>query len=127
MKKMAVCLLIISVFGCTKQQNRVENSIQGNWELRKLEGGVGGLIVFQPGNGHIYEFNEGSTYRYLNNGTVIETGSYTLQPSTTVGQWTLVLNGPNPATIQVKIAGQQLIFLKAADCCDYPDVTFEKI
>jgi hypothetical protein len=127
MKKMAVCLLIISIFGCTKQHNRVENSIQGNWELRKLEGGVGGLIVFQPGNGHIYEFNEGSTYRYLNNTTVIETGTYTLQPSPTIGQWTLVLTGPNPATIQVKIADQQLIFLKAADCCDYADITFEKL
>jgi hypothetical protein len=124
---MAVCLLIISIFGCTKQQTRVEKSIQGNWELRKLEGGVGGLIVFQPGNGHIYEFKDGSTYRYLDNGTVTETGTYTFQPSTVAGQWTLMFTGPNPRTVQVKINGQQLIFLKAADCCDYPDVTFEKL
>jgi hypothetical protein len=46
MKSMVICLLMISAFGCTKQQNKIENSIQGNWELRKLEGGVGGLIVF---------------------------------------------------------------------------------
>ncbi len=127
MKSMVICLLMISAFGCTKQQNKIENSIQGNWELRKLEGGVAGLVTFQPGNGHIYQFNEGSTYRYLNNGGTAETGTYILQPSTIAGQWTLVLAGPNPATIQVKIAGQQLIFLKAANCCDYADITFEKL
>ncbi|HET6995036.1 MAG TPA: hypothetical protein VFI06_08645 [Chitinophagaceae bacterium] len=127
MKRIVVLLLIISAFGCTKQHARVENNIQGNWELRKLEGGIGGLIVFQPGNGHIYEFNNDASYRYLDNGIVKETGTYTLQSSTVGGQWTLTLTGPSIQAIQVKIAGQQLIFLKTTNCCDNPDVTFEKI
>jgi hypothetical protein len=127
MKNMAICLLIISAFSCTKQQSSVEETIHGNWELRKLEGGVTGLIIYQSGNGHIYEFKDNSTFRYVDNGTVTETGTYTLQPSPTPGQLKLVLNGTTTRTVQVKIAAQQLIFLNATSCCDNPDVTFEKL
>jgi hypothetical protein len=129
MKQVAILLLAIMVWSCHKEKTGTHcNDIVGEWELRKSEGGIAGTIDYLPGNGYIFEFKSDGTYRQLSNGAVHETGNYTIQPSGINGQWKLTMTSSSSSgTVSIRFEAQHLVFLKAVDCCDYPDTTYARI
>jgi hypothetical protein len=131
MKTITVLLLLVTTLSCQKaltDDRPVDCGIAGNWELRKSEGGIAGTIDYQQGNGNLFEFKTDGTYKIIVTGTVHETGTYTVQPSITPGQWILKMVNPSSVTtISIRINEQQLVFLKLSDCCDYPDLTYARI
>jgi hypothetical protein len=131
MKTIAVLFLLVTALSCQKNQTDdkpVEYRITGKWELRKSEGGIAGTINYQQGNGNLFEFKTNGTYNIIVNGTVHETGAYTVHPSITPGQWILKMVNPSSVTtISIRVNEQELVFLKLSDCCDYPDLTYARM
>ena len=71
-------LLLISVFSCKKETN--ESTIEGSWELRRVDGGnIGGLKSdYEPGNGNILKFS-GAKYERYASGKLVDQGTFTLE------------------------------------------------
>ncbi len=127
MKKIFVLFFLIIGLGCRKDKlHNAQKDIIGSWELRKSEGGIGGTIVYPPGNGNIYQFNSDGSYNHI---TMLsaETGIYQLMQSSTSGQWLLKMISSGVGTHSVTIDDNQLVFLPDSPCCDQPTDTYSRL
>jgi hypothetical protein len=132
MKKLLFLLSLLAALSCHKPGTVSTNNnekIEGSWELRRSEGGIAGTIVYAPANGQVYSFTADNTFTCRSNGTVADSGSYTL---TTLpgGQWSLELRSSMVSSISINavtIKGTQLIFLPSQCCVDIPTLTFSRI
>lgn len=137
MKTIAVLLLLVTGFGCIKEEGeeceekdpKKISGITGKWELRKSEGGIAGTINYAAGNGTTYQFRLDGTYQYyLAGSTNIQSGTYTLEFVGDLTLWKLFLTTGSTTTERlIRIGGFDLVFLKEAECCDYPDVYFSRV
>jgi hypothetical protein len=132
MKRFVVILLLVTSFHCRKAENKAYNNslIEGNWELRKSEGGIAGTILYPSGNGVILRFDERFHYSMVRNSAVYEMGTYLVSRTTTPGILQLQLKNLSNSlttTISVRLTASTLILLPASVCCDMATYTYNKI
>lgn len=128
MKKLFLIFFLVNFLSCRKQDNSF--SIVGNWELRKLEGGIIAEVDYPPGTGPIYSFTTDGKFTYSLHNTVNNSGSYALKPSFVAGNWILKLTGDvrNGNSIDtVTLTKDYLTFLPFANCCDIAAMVYERI
>ena len=76
MKPTLCLLLLLSVFGCKKEEPTFQDRLAGKWELRKTIGGFTRTTTTYPsGNGNRLEFTK-TTFSRIENGQVSESGTY---------------------------------------------------
>jgi len=84
-----VLILLLVAAGCNRSKSTDEkkvysHSLQGAWELRNVFGGFGPPgrpNTFAPGNGNIWSFKD-STFKRYEKGTLIDSGSFTIDRDT---------------------------------------------
>lgn len=112
MKKFLFVISLFAVFSCSKHTGL--RKIVGNWEIRKSEGGIAGIINYPAGNGNIYTFTSGGNYKFSDKGALQDEGSYTLNPVPGTQNWYLELRSIHHNSVSVdsvSIHGNQLVFL----------------
>jgi hypothetical protein len=117
-------------FSCSKHI-RYNSPLGGSWEARKSIGGLAGTISYPPGTGTRLYFNDSNEFTQVT-GNTTSSGTYQLSPSATPGdyllQFSYLVNGNlNQQIDSVRLAGNQLIFLPAQSCCDFPATCYERI
>jgi hypothetical protein len=102
-------------------------NIVDKWEIRKSEGGWGGRIIYQPGNGYILEFKNDNSFVHYYKDTVVRAGSYDLQTTNEKDQYKVIFhtNGNEPNEDIISLKGDTLVFLPK--CCDIPGATYVRI
>jgi hypothetical protein len=70
---LTICILLVSVWSCKKNNNDTPTSLKGDWELRQVSGMA--TINYQPGNGNILTFSD-TTYKMYKNGVLSKSGIY---------------------------------------------------
>lgn len=128
MKKFLFVISLFAVFSCSKHTGL--RKIVGNWEIRKSEGGIAGIINYPAGNGNIYTFTSGGNYKFSDKGALQDEGSYTLNPVPGTQNWYLELRSIHHNSVSVdsvSIHGNQLVFLPRYTCCVFPTVFYEKL
>ena len=88
--KLFVAIALVIAGACNKDQAKKsdnnQDSIVGDWELRKTSGGMmPGEQVYPSGNGDILKFEDGRYERYIN-GALIKSGEYEIVSDNTVSQ-----------------------------------------
>ncbi len=130
MKRMLFSWLLVISLACDKSHFEITSEIIGNWELRRSEGGIAGTIEFAPGNGNIYTFEANGNFSYRSNGAIADKGTFTINHSSSPGQWTLRLTSQmnnGAASLLIKLDKNDLVFLPTETCCDMPTLTYSRI
>lgn len=76
-------VLCVSIFISCKKTEITTVSLPGKWELRKSEGGVGGInTTYLAGNGNTINFTA-NNFEFSDNGVVTYTGAYSIEKDNT--------------------------------------------
>lgn len=84
MKKIILCVLIISFYSCKKDNElgTLKKDIAGTWEMERFVGYPFNQPVLPPGNGQIVVLGEDGLYERKQHDTVVFHGSYSLRKKT---------------------------------------------
>lgn len=102
----------IGLAGCQKN-NVTPPSVVGRWEIRQEVGGPSSVnIVYQPGNGNIFQFNSNGTYSRYKADTLINSGTYVVKAAAvTVAHTmynTITFDGDSGNAQIIQVAGSTL-------------------
>jgi hypothetical protein len=132
MKKIAILILVTAMInGCKKggkDYSAIKNSLVNKWELRTSIGGISGRIIYQPGNGNIFEFKRNDSFAQYGNGNIFQSGTYSLQSTSEPDQYRITYHiNVRELSQNLVLKGDTLVLLKMEPCCDFPDDTYVRI
>ena len=130
--KIIILSLMITLAGCEKE--RLENRLEGTWELRHLNGtflAPGKLGDYPPGNGDIYKFN-GNDFEHQVGGKITDSGTYSVvkEDSNHNGEtikFKLLLKGNNEMSIPFELSENELILTYGSLASDGAISTYSRL
>ncbi len=73
-------MIAFCISACEKGGEQPTADIYGKWELHRQYGGLLGKdSIYAAGNGNIYQFNSGNTYKHFTNGTADAQGVFVIK------------------------------------------------
>lgn len=119
MKKIPLLILIAAtITGCKKEKDSGKGFIS-KWELRASNGDFVGPRTYPPGNGSIVEFKNDGSFTVYASGTIINSGTYELQPGEAPDRFTIIYHSQGSAntTQYVVLQGDTLELYFDQPCC----------
>ena len=108
MKNLLLTLVIVSLsfVGCSSDDDvPAQDSLEGNWSLVRITGGIAGITDTIPPNVIKYNFSNGNLSVVNNNPepdfSFLQTGNYTYELTTSNNQQVLVINDTTYEVISI--------------------------
>jgi hypothetical protein len=107
-----ILLLLLVTLAFTSCLKNVQERLAGEWELRHREGGLLPSSEFMPGNGNSLKFTD-TAYERIENGKVVETGTYTIiNEETTISnvkvRYKIIFGNKTDSPVYLKQLGDKL-------------------
>jgi hypothetical protein len=133
---LSVCLILLSVISsCKKDPVPNETTLNGSWELRHLLGIQVPNVDpdFKPGNGNIYNFNNGK-YLIYQQSKAVDSGTYVIQKeerqinkNTSTHSMQVSSKVYSSRNLYLKLSASTLVVFDGVIAADGIEATYEKI